>query len=70
MQTSYETKSNIKKGPLNMIAELKSTVKKQITLIEPNDYIKSIECILNEKAIIIGIGVTSVKGTSIQVGPS
>lgn len=41
-QASYETKASIKKGPLNMIVELKNTVKKQITLIEPNDYIKNI----------------------------
>lgn len=47
MQVSYDVKGTIKKGPLNMICDIKTTNKRQITLIDAEDYIKNLECIIN-----------------------
>ena len=64
IQATYEIKNVLKKGPINMIADQKHSVKKSIILFDNQDYLKTIECICNEKGIIVGIAVYSSKGIS------
>ena len=64
IQATYDIKKVLKKGPINMVVDQKLTVKKSIILFDSEDYLKTVECICNERGLIIGIAVYSKKGVS------
>lgn len=51
-----------------MIVDQKQTVKKSIVLIDSQDYFKTIECICNQRGLIIGLALYSNKGVSAKAG--
>lgn len=53
-----------------MIVDPKTTAKKSVNFVDPGDYLKGVECIINQKGVIIGISVNSAKGASNKAGPS
>ena len=68
MQSSYEVKSAIKKCQLNMAVDIKKTTKIHCALIDSADYFKGVECISNDKGLIVGLMFVSVKGVTAKAG--
>lgn len=68
MQASYDVKSAIKKSQLNMVVDVKKTTKVHYALIDSADYFKGIECVINNKGLIIGLIFISVKGVNAKGG--
>lgn len=52
-----------------MIIDQKLTSKKSVILYDNDDYVKSFECICNDKGGIIGIALMSNKGITGRAGP-
>ena len=68
IQASYEVKSTIKKCQLHLAVDVKKTTKIHYALIDSSDYFKGVECVLNNKGIIIGLIFISVKGVTAKGG--
>lgn len=47
-----------------MISDPKQTTKRAITLFDSTDFFRTIECVCNEKGLIIGLTLVSNKGVA------
>ena len=68
LQATYEVKKAIKKCPLNMIFDSKKTAKVPGILVDGTDYFKAIECITNDKGLVLGLVFLSQKGVTVKAG--
>ena len=63
LQVTYVVKDAVKKSNLNMIADKKKTTKISAAVTDKDyDYYRSIDCYSDEKAIIVGLCITSNNG--------
>ncbi len=51
-----------------MIFDIKKTTKIHATLIDSTDYFKAVQCITNDKGLIIGLVFISLKGFTAKGG--
>lgn len=69
LQVTYQINQSVKKGPIHMYVEQNEKIgKKTVYLIDSEDYYKIIQCICNEKGLIIGLALMSNKGIAAKVG--